>query len=98
MLALVVAAAVTVLTASRRELLAEFALPQSQTHGLLTLTDLQHTAELLLPQSHVRGCYIHDKESQHLQYAEALLVKINKLRISCHHHKQSGSGAALLRA
>jgi hypothetical protein len=37
MLALVVAAAVTVLTASRRELLAEFALPQSQTHGLLTL-------------------------------------------------------------
>ncbi len=67
MLALVVAAAVTVLTASRRELLAEFALPQSQTHGLLTLTDLQHTAELLLPQSHVRGCYIHDKESRQLQ-------------------------------
>ncbi|KAA6423954.1 MAG: hypothetical protein FRX49_05913 [Trebouxia sp. A1-2] len=35
MLALVVAAAATVFTASRRELLADFALPHSQMHGLL---------------------------------------------------------------
>ena len=33
--ALVVAAAATVFTASRRELLADCALPHSQTHGLL---------------------------------------------------------------
>ncbi len=38
MLALVVAAAATLLTASRRELLADSALPHSQTHGLLMLS------------------------------------------------------------
>ncbi len=38
MLAVVVAAAATVLTASRRELLADCVLPHSQMHGLLMLS------------------------------------------------------------
>ena len=59
---------------------------------------LQHTAELLLTQSHVRGCYVHNQQNQQLQLAKPLLVKVNKLKKPCHQHKQSGRSAAILRA
>ena len=97
-LAFVVAAAATVLTASRRELLAHFALPHSQTHGLLTLiASATYSRAAFDTVSYQRLLHTLHRNQQ-LQYAEALLVKVNKLRQFCHQPEQSGQSPLILRA